>query len=277
MASAKSATTSKPGCCCNQPANAARKETLLREARELFQEADRELTKAVEDLEARLTTYPKFIDPKLQAPLFQHRQRSREGYLESRMAQAAVPQEAALAYDANSAEWKQRLELAIARYDQILERWRSWVIGLVALREVGRCRQELGQRKVAIACYLELLALDDDESILELRGTTLALAMQCWRQPDENNAAEGIKLAREWLEVPWHRRNTRVMLAIRWELALALEDQGRRATKGDERSKLFGEARVEAQQVLQSLASDHRPDALALLKRLSTEESAARK
>lgn len=258
-----------------QPSRAKQKEALIREAREMFEEAEREIHTAIKALEQVLEAYPKVIDPKVNLAQFEERRERREDYLELRMAQAALAYEAARAYPDGSPERKERLELAASRYEAIHDRWRVLVISIVARRERGRCLQELGQRKQAISAYAEVLALDDVDELFEVRAETLALCMSCWRHPEEKLAAESVLAGRRWLEAnSADRLKTRYALAIRWELAQALEVAAAQATDRSERAKLRREACEQAAPVAASLRSEHQPAAAAYLRQREAAEIA---
>jgi|GEM_PF-5522926 len=256
-----------------QPSRAKQKDALIREAREMFEEAEREIHTAVKALEQVLEAYPKMIDPKVDLAQYEERRERREDYLELRMAQAALPYEAARAYPTDSPERKERLELAASRYEAIHDRWRVLVISIVARRERGRCLQELGQRKQAIAAYTEVLALEDADELFEIRAEALALCMSCWRHPEEKLATESIAVGRRWLEGNSAKRlKTRYALAIRWELAQALEVVAAQLTDRVERAKLRREACEQAAPVAASLRSEHQPAAAAYLRQREAAE-----
>jgi tetratricopeptide (TPR) repeat protein len=251
-----------------QPSQAANKDRLIREAREYFEEAEREIQKACDELEKALGNYPKVLDQQLQPAQFAARQIERENYMQVRLWKAAVAQESAQAYEDKSPERAAKLEEAAKRYEAVCERWRTRLLAFHALQEAARCRAELGQRKQAVAMCEEILALDGGDPVLvqELQGPALALAMQCWSHPDEKNGELAIQRGRQWLEIT-RLPDTRNQgaLAVRWEMVQLLKTSAAGTTDIPQRKKLLAEALRHAKYLAAMGSSEHRRAALAFI------------
>lgn len=182
-----------------QAKNKDRRPALLKEARSLFEEAETVFEKAVKQFEAKLEEYPKFIDPKKEADLYEERQGVRSDYLLVRLFAAQVVYAHSKAYDEGSEDRKKLLKKAAEMFGKIAERFRTRMAGLTALVKEGRCYQELGDTKQALARYDQILVSPaTDPNLRKLQAEVLGYAMECLKAEDK--VEEAVKRGEEWVK-----------------------------------------------------------------------------
>lgn len=225
-----------------KPMNAAQKEALLTSSQKYFEDARKVFEEAEKQFEAKEKEYPKLIDQRAEAKLFEERAEVRQDYMQSRLSAAGVLYEHAQVLDKKDPKYQELLTDSAKRYEAIFDRWRQYVAGLYALMWAGRNYQDLGDRKKALGLYSQLLALDPtgDEVISALVAQTLQLAITAWIHPDARQYDEAIKRGEEsiakvkhdktveWLRVHWVLSEAYAQKADTIEFSPEKEDQANR-------------------------------------------------
>lgn len=160
---------------------AAEQQKLLKESRELYEEASKLFTGIVEELRAKLKTYPAALDEKADAKRIEERNQYRGDFLQAQLLAALTREEIADTLTKDSKEWKEALTTAADAYKKIYEDYRTRIAGLYARMYQGRCLQKLGKHKEASAFFNELLAqADSPNEFRTLKLQTMALAVDSW-------------------------------------------------------------------------------------------------
>jgi flagellin-specific chaperone FliS len=184
----------------NRPANAGKKDALLKQARDLLDEAKKVFDQAEAKFSARLKEIPTLLDRKKDAEKIEQRDHAREDVLRAHLYAAGVLQELAKTYPKESSEQKNMLQGAAEKYKSLYEKQRRRLAGLIARLKEGQCYQELGDTKRAIGNYETLLAQGDDPSVQPLKTTALHLMLQCLTSDNEKNYEAAVARSEEWLE-----------------------------------------------------------------------------
>ncbi len=162
-------------------AAASEKQALNKQARDLYDQAGKVFASLVEELRARLKTYPAALDEKKDAKRIEERDRYRQDFLQSQLLAAAVKEETSETLAKDSKEWTQTLTAAADAYKKIYEDYRTRIAGLYARMYQGRCEQKLGKHKEATALFNELLANPDSpDAFRALKLKVMAMAVDSW-------------------------------------------------------------------------------------------------
>lgn len=162
---------------------AAEKQPLLKQARDLYEEASKTFTALVEELRTKLKTYPATLDEKKDAKQIEERDRFRQDFLQAQILSAHAREEMADCLQKDSKEWTQSLTAAADAYKKIYEDYRTRIAGLYARMYQGRCLQKLGKHKEASAFFNELLAnADSPDAFRTLKLKVMPLAVDSWME-----------------------------------------------------------------------------------------------
>ena len=224
-----------------RPANAAKKEQLLSEARELMSQAQNVFTTAEEKFVAEEKGYPRFIDQKKDAKQFEARRVARARVLEASLRSGDVIFALSKTYPAGSEDARKLLQKSADKFTEVYNKHRQVLAGLLARVKEGECYQNMGDTKRALGLYETVLGQPDDEALRKMKATTLHLAMQCMVADSEKKYDIAVAKGQEWLNKarPDDERSADG-LGIRYHLALAEkkladsldkpEDKGRKSS-----------------------------------------------
>ncbi|HEX7447431.1 MAG TPA: hypothetical protein VF306_07790, partial [Pirellulales bacterium] len=146
-----------------RPANAAKKDALMLQARELFQQAQKVFDEADQKLTAKAKSFPINLDKKKEQDKIEAREKARQDALMAHIYAAGVLYETSKTYPLGSAEQKKLLQQAADKHGSTYEKHRKKVAGFFARLSQAQCYQELGDLKKALGMYEDVLNLPDDE------------------------------------------------------------------------------------------------------------------
>jgi hypothetical protein len=212
-----------------------RRETLREESRRLFAQAAKTFDQNKAQLRSRLEALPKTISPEEEPDKFAEREQFRRDYVQAQVVTAMLLYEQAQSYDTDSPQRRDLLVKAEQGFAAIAEKYRSRLGGLSALLFQGRCQQQLGEHRKALAIFEDLLSLPEGEP--ELRPLVIRAlrgAMECWLTPEINQLEAARQQAENWLaKQRSDERSDNDWLAVRYLLAdtyqrlAASDDAGR--------------------------------------------------
>lgn len=237
-----------------RPESADEREVLLDQARQYYADAEAVFSAAQKKFQDRYASFPTVIDSKHPEELEARRQ-AQVDLIQARLFSAQLRYDWAHSYPAESAEYREQLEKAAEQYAGLYQDYRRLMAGLVARMWQGRCLQELGNPKQALAYYGELLDQPDDlPEFRQLKSQTLRLALACWIDGPEAKLDEAIRQATEWIKVARpEEEQTAEGLAIHHELARAYQLRANQLAPTDpQRANLLDKALEEATFVARS-------------------------
>lgn len=258
----------------DRPSNSGKKDALLKEGRDLLQQAKKVFDEAESKFSARSKEFKSYYDPKKEADKIEARNQVRGNLLTAQMLVAGVTQELAKSYKKGSPEYKKSMQEAADKYKSLYEKHRRLLVGLMARLKEGECYQELGDTKRAIGHYETLLGQGDDPQLRPLKTTALHLALQCFTSDNEKNYEGAVNRGEEWLEkaLPADSR-TPDGLGITYFTALAnkmLADSLKKPEDQQRKKALLLAAKKQAQFVSKASAfnNPYRDDAQELYRKL---------
>ncbi len=245
-------------------------------ARPLFEAAQSVFSQSEGLFDERFRAFPTTIDSKHPEQVAAKRQ-AQHDLIAARLKGAQVLYEAAQAFAPGSAEARQRLEQAAEKNGALYQDYRRVLAGLIARMRQGRCQQELGHLKQALAYYGELLDQPDDKPDLRiLRTTTLRMALECWLSPNENKVDEVIRRGTDWLaQARPDEARTSDGLAIRWHTADAWQRRGQALGENDPQRGNTLDKAVDLAEVVAATPGEHQRAAQELQSRLRGGKKAA--
>lgn len=125
------------------------------------------------------------------------------------------------------------LQQALEEFRKITTNYRMQVGGLTAHLWEGKCLEETGAIKDAIAIYADLLKNDPaGPAMLNLLAQAKQFQLICYNRDDQKEYRLVTQMAAQWLQADQNRKlkNTPVGQAIEWEQARALEQLGQDKT-----------------------------------------------
>lgn len=257
-----------------RPSAAADKDKLLSQARELFAEAQKVFAGAEQKFQAEFDAAKNSAGNKDDAAV-EARREARLDLMQAQLYSAHALADLARTHPADSEPFKKQLAQAAEKYGQVYEKYRRLNGGLYARMWQGRCFQDLGNSKQALAYYQEILALPDDApESRSLKAKALRLALQCWIDGDEPKLDEALRRGEEWLkQARGDEDRTPEGLAIRWLLCTTLEKRASdSATDPPQRKRIMAEALKHAQ-IVAKYAGDHQQAAKQLVARVRNVEA----
>lgn len=257
-----------------RPSAGADKDALLAQSRELFAEAQRVFAAAEAKFQAEFDAQKSSAGNQDDA-VVEARRETRLDLMQAQLYSAHTQADLARTHPEGSDALKQQLQQAAEKYGQIYEKYRRLNGGLYARMWQGRCFQDLGNSKQALAYYQEILALPDDApESRSLKAKTLRLALQCWLDGDEPKLEEVVRRGEEFLrQTRGDEDRTPEGLAIRWLLCTAYERRASDgATEPPQKKRLLADALKHAQLVAK-YAGDHQQAAKQLTARLRNVEA----
>lgn len=207
---------------------------LLDQSRTHFTEATAVFEKMVAELRGRLEKMPKVIDSNKESELFDLRETYRAQYVQGLMVVATVRYETAATFEPKSEERKKVLREAADAYENLYEKYRRRMAGLLALFGQGQCYQELGELDQALTAYVDIMEAEDRPEIRALKTKAMKAAIQCWMHESQGKYEAAIERGSEWVKSarPNEQRDPQWM-ALRLALARSLiaGADARKATK----------------------------------------------
>ena len=214
---------------------------LLKQARELYDEAYRVFATSQNDLKEKLAGMTGVFDPKREQDKIDLRESIRAEYLQAQLLSAAILEESAdTVAIKESQEYTELLSKAAAEYAEIYEKYRTRVAGSYALMYQGRCNLKMGKYKDALSYFNDLLDQPDEpEAFRTLKIKSMNYAMECWMAEDKlaEAVSRGGSLVatvrpNESKEAPWLELRVKVARASRDYLKLLRE------TKPNEKAQI---------------------------------------
>lgn len=213
-----------------KPSNASRKDSMVAEARTEFQKSQGIFDSIEKKLDAEYIKLKEELTDKLTDADKERRRTSLDNLVVARLQAATATYEHAKAYDKGSDQQKNLTKQAMDKYHILYERYRKKAVGLFAGMFEGRCLQDLGDLKRALGIYESLLLQPDDPPIFrEIKGKTLALALECWTNEEQKLYDKAADEGGKWLDAVEKSKSgddrTQYGSSIRYFTALALDKQ----------------------------------------------------
>ena len=157
------------------------KQTVLKEARSLYEQAAQVFEKLSSEYAEKLKGYPAAMDEKKDARRIEERDRLRKDHLYVQMLVPATYEEMAETSEKGSKERTDTLIQAETKYRELFEKYRTRTAGMYARIYQGRCIFKLGRPKDASAIYNELLANPDTpDEFRTVKRRVMPLAVESW-------------------------------------------------------------------------------------------------
>jgi hypothetical protein len=233
--------------------------------RQLARERQRLARARLADCKARFVAFPVFI-PEEEVELLSRRSLAEQAYLQAQLDVAAGELLLARTYDRKTPEFREQVSRAIELYEELHIRHRSLLAGLFARLSQGRCYEELGEIRIALGIYEEILEHQGNSpSLIQLRDQALVSRLRCLNTDTRRDYALVEIEASEWLAAAGERGESALGNRIRWELCRALVALARRKeTAADQRSARLQRAAETALQI-QRIDPEMRPHTAKLL------------
>jgi len=135
-----------------RPANAAKKDQLTKEARDLMTQAQKVFNNSETKFTEESKKFPKFIDPK-ETKQIEARNIARANVLRSSLLSGAVLFDLAKTHPDGSKEQHLLLQQAADKYASVYEKHRKLLAGMIARVKEGECYQTMGDTKRALGLY----------------------------------------------------------------------------------------------------------------------------
>lgn len=211
---------------------------LLKETRDLCQ-------KKCDELKARYTAFPKFIDRQASPEQYAERRKAELAYIRAQLELAECSYHEAQAAESGSTRQANLLAGAAEEYGKIHQRYRSMVAGLIARLWQSRCYLARGDIRTTLGIVNEMLTHPGRSPMLQqLQDQARGIRFQCLNDPHRRDFQLVITEARTWvMGVDEERQGSPAGQGIRWELARALEQEAKRdSTDASERSRMLTES-----------------------------------
>jgi hypothetical protein len=242
------------------------------EARRLYQQACENFETLEAELKAVLT---KLVVPPPPDPTDREklaiRDRLRADYLQSQLLSAAVLEESADTYDSRDAKRQEILAKAGSEYQEIHNKYRTFLAGTYACFYQGRCLWKRGRCDEALQFLGQVLDLPDQPRFSAPKTKALSLALECWLDDSQKEYRQATVRGDEWLKK--HRGRSqeshdwlglRLHLArAHWLLAESLDDIQERITHREKAKALAefvrrqeGTYQAEARKLLDEIGDD---------------------
>ncbi len=160
------------------------------------------------------------------------------------MLRPSIDYELAASYAPDSGEAKRHWQAAAKSYGELYEAYRTRAAGLLARMWQGRCHQQLGDLKQALACFRELTELPASDETHTIVARSTRYALECLIAKSEKKYEEAIERGQRWEQSAGAAQADPDALAIRYLTALACQEQSTALpAKDPNRKKLTGAAR----------------------------------
>ncbi len=226
----------------NSPNKRAQRKEFQELARKYFDDARSQYAEAEKKYEAEYKKFPSFIDstaPKTKQ-LIEDRQQALLDLLQARLNMAIVEYEYAQSFDRDAKEFRERLNAAIKKFDEVYTRHRDRMAGLYARMWTGKCYEEMGDIRKAVGFYEELRK-HEDQNLAPLQKQVIYFHIICMNKRGDHVLAQAT--AERWINEHTKDARTKQGLGVRMELAAALRDQAKKLPDNDQnRSRLLSQA-----------------------------------
>lgn len=251
------------------PANEGNKGEFRKRARGYIAQAKKVFQTARDQHEAKWKSFGTFIDQQKEPEKFRQRSLAEVNLIQAMLDLAQSTYEEAQTYDQDAKERKKLLTDAVEQFDQIHQRYRTYLGGLYARLWEGKSFEEMGEYTKAMGVYEELLTHGGDhpgDDLQKLQDKTRQFKLVLLNRRGDHVLVT--QEAEEWLTKNKQKTREPVGLGIRWELAQAQEALGdRRDTPEAEKQRDFRAALTNARLLSQSLG-EYQAVALAMAQRL---------
>ena len=210
----------------DDPANEGNRDAFRKRARDYVQKARQIFQAAHDQHKATWEKFPVYI-PEDEKQLRADRAQAEALYMQAQLDLAQCGYWEAQTYDRGSDKWRELLTQASLSFEEIHTKYRSQIAGLYARLWQGKCFEEMGEIRMALGIYNELLEHDPNTpSMRSLQDETRRFRLICLNHEKRKDFHLVVQEATEWLNQARSRARTTVGQGIKWELARALEQLG---------------------------------------------------
>ena len=252
-----------------RPSEAANRDKLTAEARELLATALKTYQAIEADLKAKLQGLPP-IDEKKNPKEFERVNQMRMDYLQAQLMVPNVMMEMAETYAKGAKEANDLLTTAAKAYGEVHNKYRQRLVGLRARFLQGNAYQQMGNLKEALSHYTELLELaDEPQDLHQLKTLILQAACDVWMDDSQKKYPEVIERGGKWIEkaYPTEMRSPEFM-QLRMTVAKAARAYSDQLKKEKPKDPLVNGLLVDARKLAAYVAkypSDYQKDAQRML------------
>jgi hypothetical protein len=226
----------------NSPAKRAQRPEFQQQARDLFGKARTQFQEAEKQFLVEYKKFPSYIDPNNPRSKQQIEDR-REAHLNLMQAQlnlAVIEYEYAQSFDRETKEFKDTLNLAVKKFEDVYKNYREWLAGLYARMWMGKCFEEMGDIRKAVGFYEEL-EKHEDPKLAPLQRQVTYFHIICMNKRGDHVLAQ--QTAERWISQNLRLARSKQGLGVSMELAAALRDQAKKLDEKDsQRNRLLGQA-----------------------------------
>ncbi|MEZ5944433.1 MAG: hypothetical protein R3C18_23845 [Planctomycetaceae bacterium] len=220
------------------------------------------------ELLAQWKTFPSFIAPEEEA-LRAERWKVEARLLKVKLALAQTPFWEAQTHFTDDKSRKQLLQQSADELEKIHQAHRSQVAGLYARLLQGKCFEEMGDVRIALGIYEELLGHEGQSPTMQnLHDRALHYRLVCLNR----EARRDYKLvqieAEKWLKTAEARSGSAAGLGIRWELCRALESLGSNRTIEEAERTAYLESAVEYAEALNHESDSYKAATSSMIDRI---------
>lgn len=202
------------------PAERKNSEKLRMKARGLLAKARKALQAAHDQYKAAFTAFPAFISQETEEEEYIARQEAEVAYMRSQIDLAQCTYAEAQTHAQDSQEFKEQITQAAKEYQNVHEKYRSFVVGLHARMWQGKCLEESNEIGKALGIYNELLAHpSSSDAMQKLRHMVQHFRLICLNYDErrEDKKKLVINEAAAWLAKDQDNAVTTVELGVRYQ------------------------------------------------------------
>jgi hypothetical protein len=226
----------------NSPTKRAQRKELQEQARGYFGDARKQFDEAEKKFQAEYKKFPSFIDPTnpRNKQQIEDRREAQLNVMQAQLNLAVIEYEAAQTFDRESKEFKDTLNLAVKKFEDVYTRYRGWLAGLYARMWMGKCFEEMGDPRKAVGFYEEL-EKHEDPALKGLQRQVIYFHIICMNKRGDYVLAQDT--AQRWINENPREARTKQGLGVRMELASSLRDQAKKLPENDNnRSRMLAQA-----------------------------------
>lgn len=249
----------------NRGGKSDKAEEIKKEARDQLAEARKLYSEVEKSLESQLEKIPKALDPKTQRAEIDRRNELRARLSQVRVLKSQTLLEQAKTHAKKSGDYKKLNEQAVKDFQDLYDKYGSFVVGFYARVYQGEAYQSLGKDKEASACFEDIIIQGGNNP-----GTralvTKALGLQAQIMLADGKVKELLEKQGKWLDSGRGAElRTPDWLALKYLVAEAKRKQAADSgTKDADKRKLMEEARTHYMDVSQ-VAGRYQNDARQIL------------
>ena len=202
-----------------------------------------------------LQEMPKTLNPATQSALIDQREQLRAEYIQVQLVAATITYEKAALVKEQTEKHHELLKQAAEAYGQTAEKYRGRLAGLYALLYQGRCYEDLGDRKQALALYEQLLEQPgSSDELRPLITKAVRRAMECRMHQTVGQLDRAIQEGEKWIgEIRQDEQEDPDWLELRWWVGQANYTKAKLPdTSPPERQRLLANARGHLTEVSRS-------------------------